>query len=78
MTEFWHPQPGPEAAITLLDRADGCIQGPDHAQPVTQLADRRQPRAGSQRRIRRADPRQPALPLPAAYPGHQIGVFLLR
>jgi len=68
--------PGPEAAITLLYRADRRIDRLDHAQPVTQLADRSQPRARGQRRIRRADPRLPALPLPAAYPGHQIGAFL--
>ena len=67
--------PGSETAIPLLDRPDRRIQGPDHAQPVTQLTDRGQPRAGRQRRIRRADPRLPALPLPAAYPGHQIGAF---
>ena len=67
--------PGPESAGTLLNRPDRRIQRPDHAQPVTQPGDRSHPRVRGQRRIRRADPRLPALPLPAAYPGHQIGAF---
>ena len=67
--------PGPEAAIPLLDRADRRIQRLDHAQPVTQLADRGKPRIRGQRPIRRADPRLLTLLLPAAYPPHQIGVL---
>jgi hypothetical protein len=68
--------PGPEAAIPLLNRAHCRVECPDHAEPVTQFADRGQPCARGQRRIRRADPRLPALPPPAAYPGHHIGAFL--
>jgi hypothetical protein len=32
--------PGTETAIPLLDGADCRVQRPDHAEPVTQLADR--------------------------------------
>jgi hypothetical protein len=66
---------GPEASIPLLDRAHRRVQGLNHAQPVTQLADRGQPRVRGQRRIRRADLRLPALPPPGTYPSHQIGVL---
>ena len=69
--------PRPEAAITLLDRANRRIQGLDHAEPVTQLADRGQPRARSQRRIRRADPHLRRFAEAAASPlGPDLGRFL--
>jgi hypothetical protein len=67
--------PGPEPAITLLNRADRGIQFADYAQPVTQPGDRSHPRVRGQRPVRRADAHLTALPLPAAYPCHQIGVL---
>src|SRR5208283_4905300 len=67
--------PGPEAAIPLLDRADRRIQRPDHAQPVTQLADRHKPRMRRQSPIRRADPRLLTPPAASTYAAHQIGVL---
>ena len=67
--------PGPETAIPLLDRADRRIQRPDHAEPVTQLGDRGQPRVRRQRRIRRADPHLLTPPAASTYPAHQIGVL---
>jgi len=50
--------------VPLLDGAHRRIQRVDHAEPVTQLADRGQARVGSQRRIRRADPRLLTIPCP--------------
>jgi hypothetical protein len=47
--------PGPEPAVPLLHRPDRRIQRPDHAQPVTQPGDRRQPRVRRQRPIWHAD-----------------------
>ena len=67
--------PGAEPAVPPLDRPGRRIDGPDHAQPPAQLGDRRRPRIRSQRRIRRANPRQPALPAQTANPAHQIGAL---
>ena len=67
--------PGPEAAIPLLDRADRRIQRPDHAQPVTQLADRHKPRIRRQPPIRRADPRLLTPHAASTYAPHEIGVL---
>ena len=65
--------PSAKPAIPLLDGADRGIHRFDHAEPAAQLADRGQPRVRGQRCLRRADPR--LLPLPAAYPDHEIGAF---
>ena len=44
----------------------------NHRTPAFNLCSPRQ----GQHRIQHADPRQPILPPPAAYPGHRIGAFL--
>ena len=67
--------PGAEPAFALLDGADRRIQFFHHAEPPAQLGDRRQARVCRQRRIRRADPDLPPLPLAATYPAHQIGAL---
>jgi len=69
--------PGPETAIPLLHRPDRRIQRPDHAQPLTQPGDRGHPPVRGQRPVRRADAHLRALPLPTAYPSHQIGASRL-
>jgi hypothetical protein len=62
--------PGPEPAITLLDRSHRRVQRLDYPQPIHQLADRDHPRRRRQRRIRRADPHLPPSTPPTAYSRH--------
>ena len=49
--------------------------GFDHAEPVAQLGDHGQARAGRQRHIRRAGPHLLTPPTARTYPAHQIGVL---
>ena len=67
--------PGPETPVPLLNGADRRIQFFHHAEPITQLSDRRQARVRRQRPIRRADPDLPPPPPPDTYAAHQIGAL---